>query len=356
MEDLTVHAATKENKMTATKRYIEHPSLNAIPGLAFRHFAGEEDYQIMLDLWLNTRKFNGYEWIATLDDMKQDEHWRQNYDINQQLIFVEMNGNPIGYLVYSRDEEIATSENPAQYVFGISFVLREEYWDGNIPRLMLAFVEERQREIAASLPDDNPKWLSMWKKEIAQQSLTFFNTNGYEPQRYFFRMNRPIDKPLGEHFLPEGVKVHPVTPADYRKAWDADQEAFRDHWGYVEPTEEQYQNWLKDRNFQPHLWKTAWAGDEIVGMVGNFMDEKENLEYNRKRGYTEDISVHRDWRGRGIAKALIAESIRMFKEMGMEQTTLGVDAQNPNGALNLYTSMGYEVDKAHTSMVLRKQL
>jgi ribosomal protein S18 acetylase RimI-like enzyme len=150
--------------------------------------------------------------------------------------------------------------------------------------------------------------------------------------------------------------MRPVTPAEYRKAWDADHAAFRDHWGYVEPTEEQYQNWLKDRNFQPHLWKVAWSGDEIVGMVGNFFDEKENQEYNRKRGYTEDISVHRDWRGRGIAKALIAESIRMFKGMGMEHTTLGVDAQNPNGALNLYTSMGYEVDNARTSMVLRKQL
>jgi mycothiol synthase len=356
MEDLIVHATTKENKMSTTKRYIEHPSLTAVPGLALRHFAGEDDYQIMLDLWLQTRQFNGYEWSANLDDMKQDEHWRQHYDINEQLIFIETDAKPIGYLAYDWDEEIATTENPAQYVFGTSFILLEEYWDGAIPRLMLAFVEDRQREVAAGVPDDKPKWFSVWKKEIAHQSLAFFKANGYEPQRYFFMMNRPIDKPLGEHPLPEELQLRPVTPAEYRKVWDADHAAFRDHWGYVEPTEEQYQNWLKDRNFQPHLWKVAWSGDEIVGMVGNFFDEKENQEYNRKRGYTEDISVHKDWRCRGLAKALIAESIRMFKEMGMEHTTLGVDAQNPNGALNLYTSMGYEVDKARTSMVLRKQL
>ncbi|HET58798.1 MAG TPA: hypothetical protein ENN32_00315, partial [Chloroflexi bacterium] len=197
--------------MTTSKRYIEHLSLTAVPGLSFRHFAGEEDYQIMLDLWLQTRQFNGYEWSATLDDMKQDEHWRKHYDINQQLIFVEMDGKPIGYLAYDWDEEIATTENPGQYVFDTSFTLLEEHCDGEIPRLMLAFVEERQREVAASVIDDKPKWFSVWKKEIAHQSLAFFKAKGYEPQRYFFLMNRPIDKPLGEHPLPEELEIRPIT-------------------------------------------------------------------------------------------------------------------------------------------------
>ena len=44
----------------------------------------------------------------------------------------------------------------------------------------------------------------------------------------------------------------------------------------------------------------------------------------------------------------------MFVEMGMQETALGVDTQNPNGALRLYESVGYQVDKRYTTY--RKRL
>ncbi len=113
--------------------------------------------------------------------------------------------------------------------------------------------------------------------------------------------------------------------------WDANQAAFKDHWGYSEPTEDMYKVWQEEKRwFQPQLWKIAWDGGEVAGQVGNYVDEVENKTLNRKRAYTEEISVGRKWRKRGLAKALIAESIRMFQEMGkFTETTLGVDADNP---------------------------
>ena len=44
----------------------------------------------------------------------------------------------------------------------------------------------------------------------------------------------------------------------------------------------------------------------------------------------------------------------MFIEMGMEETCLGVDTENPNGALALYSDVGYE--KIHTAYTYRKSL
>ena len=46
--------------------------------------------------------------------------------------------------------------------------------------------------------------------------------------------------------------------------------------------------------------------------------------------------------------------MRMFEKMGMAQTALGVDTQNPSGALQLYESMGYKVISQST--VYRKPL
>ena len=49
-----------------------------------------------------------------------------------------------------------------------------------------------------------------------------------------------------------------------------------------------------------------------------------------------------------MAPALLTRSLQMFKDMGMDHAALGVDTQNPNGALNLYESVGFRVEKSYT--------
>lgn len=88
-------------------------------------------------------------------------------------------------------------------------------------------------------------------------------------------------------------------------------------------------------------------------MVLNFLDEAENEEYQRKRGYTEGISVRRPWRRRGLARALLTRSLKMFQDMGMTEAALGVDTQNLSGALRLYESVGFQPVKKLT--IYRKQ-
>ena len=59
-----------------------------------------------------------------------------------------------------------------------------------------------------------------------------------------------------------------ALPEHYRAIWEAGAEAFQDHWGYVQPTEEEYQGWLNNTSFfQSHLWQGAWdvASDPVAG-------------------------------------------------------------------------------------------
>jgi ribosomal protein S18 acetylase RimI-like enzyme len=85
----------------------------------------------------------------------------------------------------------------------------------------------------------------------------------------------------------------------------------------------------------------AWDGDEVVGTVLSFIDDVENKTFNRKRGYTEDICVRRPWRRKGIARALLVQSMKELKSRGMTEAALGVDTENPSGALRLYLGVGY---------------
>ena len=72
----------------------------------------------------------------------------------------------------------------------------------------------------------------------------------------------------------------------------------------------------------------------MVGSVMNYISLAENELEGRMRGYTEGISVRREWRGRGIARGLICKSMAMFKAMNMDEVALTADTQNPTGAMH----------------------
>jgi hypothetical protein len=100
---------------------------------------------------------------------------------------------------------------------------------------------------------------------LAEQGETdlaaLLEKNGYRPERYGFEMVRPDLEDIPDTPLPEGLEVRPVLPEHYRAIWEADTEAFRDHWGFVEPSEEDYQAWLVDTTvFQPEQALSSSAG------------------------------------------------------------------------------------------------
>ena len=73
-----------------------------------------------------------------------------------------------------------------------------------------------------------------------------------------------------------------------------------------------------------------------------------------KRAWLDHISVRRRWRRRGLAASLIASTIRLLRERGMDEAALGVDAENPTGATRLYERAGMYV--AFEAVVYEKRL
>jgi ribosomal protein S18 acetylase RimI-like enzyme len=71
-------------------------------------------------------------------------------------------------------------------------------------------------------------------------------------------------------------------------------------------------------------------------------------------GYTDLLGVRRDYRGRGIARALLADAMRRFAAAGLDKASLDVDSENPTGALSLYIRMGYSA--VNQSMAWDKEL
>ena len=81
------------------------------------------------------------------------------------------------------------------------------------------------------------------------------------------------------------------------------------------------------------MFVVAFDGDEIAGAVLNVIYEEENEILGLRRGWLDSVFTRRAWRRRGLARALIVRSLHLLHERGMDRAALGVDADNPSGAL-----------------------
>jgi GNAT superfamily N-acetyltransferase len=210
---------------------------------------------------------------------------------------------------------------------------------------MLAHNEARIRQLAAEHPAEMKKVFVAGMGDQQHGSIALMEKTGYARQRFFYFMLRPLDKPIPDYELPDGLETRPVDESQLRQIWDAQNEAFRDHWGHIEGDEDDYKRWSTDPVWDLSMWQVAWEGDEIAGIILNHEEKEDNAKLGVKWAFTDPISVRRPWRRRGLARNLILKSLKMLKELGYEHAALGVDTQNPSGALGLYESCGYEVDE-----------
>jgi ribosomal protein S18 acetylase RimI-like enzyme len=315
-----------------------------IPNLTFRNFVGEDDYLRILTIIEGCKEIDGIKRTDTLDDIRSNYEHLVNCDPYKDVTFVEINGKPVGYsrVFWDRlDEGIRTYTS-----FGF---LLPEWRRKGIGKAMLMHNEDRLIQISADHPPEEARFFQSWAADTEKNTQALLESQGYSPLRYEFDLVRDLRDPIPTIPLPVGLDIRPVQEEHIRAVIQAADEAFQDHWGYRPIHEEEIEGWKESPDFRPELWKVAWDGDQIAGSVQNFYKPHENEEYMRKRGYTEGISTRRPWRRRGLASALIAESMRMFAEMGMTETAHGVDAENTSGALKLYKQLGYKVVKQSTT-------
>lgn len=332
---------------------IEFDKMPDVPGLVFRHFRGEADFVEMHKIIMGCREEDGVERSDSVEDIATSYANLSNCDPYKDMVFADVNGETVGYGRCTWWQEDNPPHNRVYAGFG--WVLPGWRRRG-IGSAMLAYQQDRLREIARDHDDGAPRFFENWAEDGEADKHVLYKRDGYEAITYGASMVRPDLENIPDLPLPEGIQVYPVKEDQLRRIWEADLEAFRDHWGFSEPVDKEkaYSEFLSFPHTDRSLWCIAWDGDPdeggvVAGQVKSYINEAENTEYNRLRGYTEFISTTREYRRKGIAAALIAMSFRKLKERGMTEASLGVHTENPNGAFDLYKKMGFEVVKLHTT-------
>jgi ribosomal protein S18 acetylase RimI-like enzyme len=307
-----------------------------IPGLNWRGCSGPLDYEPIAALIQRCWDADDVDELITTDKISQQFTHMQNFDPAQDVVLVEVGGDLVGYV---RMNWFLLSDGEVS--FRHQGCVDPKWRRKGIGTTLLRYAEDHLERLSLRAPRDCPRSFSVFLADSERDKQVLMRRAGYQPERYFFEMVRPLDAPIPDLEVPAGLEIRPVNPDQYRAVFDAADEAFRDHWGHTPATDSDYQWWLESKDFQPDHWKVAWDNEEVAGMVLNYINDEENRRFNRKRGFTEDISVRRPWRRRGLARSLLAQSLKMLKEEGMEEAALGVDTDNPSGALGLYENLGF---------------
>ena len=214
-----------------------------------------------------------------------------------------------------------------------------------IGRALLHAEQERLRAIAAGHPADVREALPgldlRWPGRVPRRSSA---GDGYEPIRYFAEMARRSTSRSRRSALPAGLEIRPVDPADHRRIFDAEAEAFRDHWGYREWTDADFARTFSAPTSTRRLWRVAWAGDEVAGVVVTAVFPKPRTPSSAPgaAGSTRSASAGRGGSAAG-QRAHRERARRASASAGSTRRMLGVDAENPTGALRLYESLGFRV-------------
>lgn len=207
---------------------------------------------------------------------------------------------------------------------------------------LLRWQQQRARE--RLLESGHGKGLLRFMAEEDNAShVALFHAAGATVVRYFTEMSRPLADGIPDVPLPEGLE-YVTFNADISEALrQAHNEVFRDHWGSEERDTERWLHNVEHPHFRAD-WTFAvmdTAAGEIAGYNIASYDPEGMNRHGYTEGYTELLGVRRNWRGLGLAPAMLGEAMRRYKASGMERAGLGVDTENPSGALGLYERLGY---------------
>jgi len=331
---------------------LEFAGSPRIPGLTYRTYRGPEDLPLLYATQRADVEGAGGEYTASLEDFIHFYTHLEHCDLQRDCVIAEVEGEIAAFARWFWKYE--AKERQVAY-FPMVWVL-PRWWRHGLGTALLRHAEEQLRCIASGHGFSDPRVFSVGVESNQAGRIAVLEAAGYTPVTHYNLMVRSLlENDLPEVPLPEGYEVRPATPDHYRPVFDADLRAFLDDHGYDPPnTEQRYLEWVEGRLFQPERWVVAWHNGQVAGQVLCFIDALENKKYRRQRGWTEDISVQAEHRGRGLARALLARAMRNLKEEGMHEAALRVYSENPFGAYSFYESMGYRV--IHYGMVLRKPL
>lgn len=209
---------------------------------------------------------------------------------------------------------------------------------------LLTWQIARARQLLGTIGRDTPAMIATYVEDGFADKAAIVTRAGFAPRRYYTDMRRDLTVPIPDVSLRDGLTLVPWTPERDDAVRQAHNEAFAEDWGSAPHTPE---SWTEGRaSFAPE-WSFVVLdrSNDRSPVAGYLLSERYEQDWpslGYSEGYIDVLGVRRAWRGKRVATVLLTAAMRAYAAEGIEYAGLGVDTDNPSGAVGIFAALGFE--------------
>jgi ribosomal protein S18 acetylase RimI-like enzyme len=137
-----------------------------------------------------------------------------------------------------------------------------------------------------------------------------------------------------------GLSVRSIRKGEDRQVLAALNRAWNGTWNFVEISFEMLRRDLQGQ--RKGMLLAVNASGAIVATCHAVFDPTDVNPDDNPRAWISNLTVDPGYRGRGLARAMLAAGIAHLRSRGASSITLGVDANDP-APFTLYRSVGFQI-------------
>jgi ribosomal protein S18 acetylase RimI-like enzyme len=189
-------------------------------------------------------------------------------------------------------------------------------------------------ELAKSVSKESRLWIGV--NTLDESYKKTMQDNGFDLLRTYWGLFAPITH-INPPQLAEGFTIKTVeSELDYQLWWQAHQDSFSNHFGFVPRPYDQWRKMVTDEvGLDPNGRQILIFEDRAVGFI-----ECSDIKKDLNVGYVNGLGVIKEFHGRGLGETLLRWAFAYYAADNRSSIELNVDTGNESGALRLYEKLG----------------
>lgn len=316
--------------------------------LTMRPYLGEADLQPIVDLTNTCEAVDQLDNGTSLDELRSELSAPTVDQARDIRLWEDADGQLVGYA------QLWIPNQGAERTGQLWFCVHPEMRGVGIEQSMIDWGTGRMREVGQE--HGVRVRINSGSRDHHTERLALLEQAGFVLTRYFFTMHRSLSEPIPEPQVPEGFTLRHLAGEHEAEEWTAAfNQSFIDHWNHHEMGVELRRHWMQEPSYDPTLDLIAVAPDSrFAAFAWCGINQDENRRTGRNEGWIYSLGTRRGFRKIGLGRAILLFGLQRLKAAGVAIAALGVDAENPTGALRLYESVGFY--KAYTRVVYSKAI
>jgi mycothiol synthase len=256
---------------------------------------------------------------------------RPDFSPEQDLFFVETNGEIVGYM------EIFPERTIKRVI--LDCWIHPEHRKKGLATTLLGYAMKRAEELGAIVAHVN---ISQ-EDEIA---ISVLSKLGFRCFRRYLQLRLDMDKVNRQDISLSSLGCRHLQTGEEAELTRIQNRAFANHWGYNPYTIEMTTLRLNLGNRSPADVLVACDGNKLTGYCWTDVIIGGEAVGGERKGLIYMIGTDPDYQGKGIGKRVLLAGLTHLNNKGLKATELAVDSEN-KVAYQLYRSVGFKV-KTHS--------